>query len=326
MMRLPPFRYLAPRRVEEVVGILAAEGPEARIVAGGTDLYPNMKRRHQKASTLVALAGVEGLADVTAEADGTLTLGAGATLRSIERSPAAQAWAPALVEAVTTISTPILRNMGTIGGNVCLDTRCNYYNQTWEWRRAIDFCMKCDGTVCWVAPSSPRCWAVNSSDSVPVLIALGAVARLVGPEGTREVPVAGLFHDDGMAYLTKRPEEVLVALVVPPQGTARSTYRKVRRRGAFDFPVAGVAVRLQQEGDRVTEVAIVVNGVGSAPIRCTDAEALLVGEHLDAERIEAAAQAAWKPARPLDNTDHQHSWRKRMVRVEVRRALEALRR
>ena len=324
MMRLPPFRWHAPKDLAEVVRILAGEGPAARVVAGGTDLFPNMKRRHQKASTLVGLAGVEGFSGVTSTPEGDVVIGAGTTLRALERDAAAARLAPALVEAVATISTPVLRNMGTIGGNVCLDTRCNYYNQTWEWRRAIDFCMKCDGTTCWVAPSSPRCWAVNSSDGVPALIALGARARLVGPDGEREVPVGDLFRDDGIEYLSKRPDEVLASFIVPAQGDAVSTYRKVRRRGAFDFPVAGVAVRLRRDGDRVAEVAIVVNGVGSSPIRCTAAEELLVGEVPDADRIAAAAAAAWKPARPLDNTDHEHSWRKRMVRVETKRALEAL--
>jgi 4-hydroxybenzoyl-CoA reductase subunit beta len=325
MMRLPTtFRYVAPATVREAAKVLAAEGPSAMVVAGGTDLYPNMKRRHQTPATLVALRRLESLRGVRWSAGGEATFGAGTVLRAIERDERVKATLPALWTAVGSISTPILRNMGTIGGNVCLDTRCNYYDQTYEWRRAIDFCMKCEGDTCWVAPGSDRCLAVNSSDSVPVLIAMGATARLTGPEGEREIPVRDLFADDGIRYLTKRPDEVLTDVVVPPQGAARSAYRKLRRRGAFDFPVLAVAARVDKEGDRVKRADLVLNAVGSAPIVCTEAQDFLRGKRLDDETIAAAATLAHKPAKPLDNTDHVAAYRKRMVKVEVSRALASL--
>jgi 4-hydroxybenzoyl-CoA reductase subunit beta len=325
MMRLPPFRYLAPTSAAEVARVLAGEGPSAAVVAGGTDLYPNMKRRHQTPGTLVALRHVRDVRGLTWGRDGSAEIGAGEVLRHLERDPALQERLPALAQAIRSISTPILRNMGTLGGNVCLDTRCNYYNQTWEWRRAVDFCMKCDGTVCWVAPSSPRCWAVNSSDSVPVLIALGARARLTGPGGVREIPVASLFKNDGIDYLTKARDEVLTHLVVPPQERARSVYRKVRRRGAFDFPVLGAAVRVHMDGDRVSRADVVLNAIGSTPFVCTEAQLSLLGKALTDDVIAEAAEKASKVAKPLDNTDHLHSWRKKMVAVEVKRALLSLR-
>jgi 4-hydroxybenzoyl-CoA reductase subunit beta len=326
MMRLPTdFGYRAPTSVKEVVRVLAEEGPGASIVAGGTDLYPNMKRRHQTPKTLVSLRRVRGIAGVRFSGDGALSLGAATTLRTIERDARVRKRLPGLWTAVQSISTPILRNMGTIGGNVCLDTRCNYYDQSWEWRRAIDFCMKCDGETCWVAPGSDRCWAVNSSDSVPALIAMGATATLAGPDGERTVPVAGLFADDGIAFLTKAPGEVLTRIDVPPQGAARSAYRKVRRRGAFDFPVLGVAARVELEGGVVKDASIVLNAVGSAPVVCTEARQVVLGKALTDETIAAAAERAWKPAKPLDNTDHHHTWRKKMVKVEVTRALASLR-
>ena len=325
MMRLPPFRYHAPTSAEEVTKILREEGPTASIVAGGTDLYPNMKRRHQMPQTLVSLRHVGTTRGVQRADDGSITIGAGTVLRTLERDPHIVEHLPALQTAVESISTPVLRNMGTIGGNVCLDTRCNYYNQNYEWRRAINFCMKCEGDTCWVAPSSPRCWAVNSSDTVPVLIALGTKAHLQSADGTREVPVADLFRDDGIEYLAKKPDELLTQLVVPAQGHARSAYRKVRRRGAFDFPVAAVAVRVAMDGDVVTDASIVLNAVGSRPITCADAAKRLVGHPLDDDLIDEVARLAWKPAKPLDNTDHVHSWRKRMVKVEVARGLRALR-
>ncbi len=324
MMRLPPFRWVEPRTVAEAVEVLAGEGPSAALVAGGTDLLPNMKRRQQTPTVLVSLAKLPEIRGRTRADDGTWTLGAAETLRALERDARLASDLPALATSVRSISTPLLRNTGTIGGNVCLDTRCNYYDQSWEWRRAIDFCMKCEGETCWVAPSSPRCWAVNSSDSVPVLIALGARVRLEGPDGVREIPVHELFRDDGIAYLTKAPDEVLTTIEVPSQGDARSVYRKVRRRGSFDFPVAAVAVRLALDGDRVREARIVLNAVGSAPVRSRDAEALLLGARLDDGAIEEAAALAGRPAKPLDNTDHEHTWRKRRVRVEVKRALQGL--
>lgn len=324
MMRLPPFRYLAPTSAREVAQVLAAEGPSAMVVAGGTDLYPNMKRRHQVPQTVVALRRVADVRGVSVEADGSVVLGAAETLRSLERDERLVARLPALVDAVRSISTPLLRNMGTLGGNVCLDTRCNYYNQNYEWRRAIGFCMKCEGDTCWVAPSSSRCWAVNSSDSVPVLMALGARARLVGPGGLREIPVAALFRNDGIQYLTKARDEVLTHLVVPPQGGACSVYRKVRRRGAFDFPVLGAAVRVRMERGVVAAADVVLNAVGSAPVVAVEAQQALVGKALTPAAIVEASEKAAKLAKPLDNTDHLHTWRKKMVSVEVRRALTAL--
>ena len=325
MMRLPPFRYFAPDSAAEVAHVLREEGPTASIVAGGTDLYPNMKRRHQMPQTLVSLRNVHETRGIEARDDGSIVLGAGTALREIERHAAVVEHLPALQTAVESISTPVLRNMGTIGGNVCLDTRCNYYNQNYEWRRAINFCMKCDGDTCWVAPSSPRCWAVNSSDTVPVLIALDAQVQLLSADGVREVPVGALFVDDGIEYLDKRKDELLTRIVIPAQGGARSVYRKVRRRGAFDFPVAAVAVRIELDGDVVTRANIVLNAVGSTPVSCDDAAAKLIGHRLDDDRINEVAAIAWRPAKPLDNTDHLHSWRKRMVKVEVGRALRDLR-
>ena len=323
-MRLPPFRYLSPTSVAEAVLMLSSEGPGASVVAGGTDLYPNMKRRHQTPKTLVALRRVGELRGATALAGGAWRIGPAATLASLERDARLHAELPALWTAIRSISTPLLRNMGTIGGNVCLDTRCNYYDQNHEWRRAINFCMKCEGDTCWVAPSSDRCWAVNSSDTVPVLIALGARVRLASPRGARELDLAALFRDDGISYLTKERDEVLTDVLVPSQGAVRSHYGKLRRRGAFDFPVLGVATSVSFDGDRVASARLVLNGVGSSPIRAIEAEAALLGRRLDEDAIRAAAELAWKPAKPLDNTDFENAWRKKMVKVYVRDGLRAV--
>ncbi len=325
MMRLPPFRYHAPRDAAEAVRILQNEGPAAMVVAGGTDLFPNMKRRHQTPGALVALRRVEDLRGTTWHDDGTLRLGPAATLRSLERDGALRERLPALHAAIESISTPILRNMGTIGGNVCLDTRCNYYNQNEEWRRAIHNCLKCGGDTCWTAPGGDICWAVNSSDTVPVLMTMGARFRLLGPGGVRDVD-AGDFFDvtDGREWLRKKPDELLTDILVPPQDGSRSVYLKLRRRGAFDFPVLGVAARIEGNGE-VRRAHLVLNAVGPAPVRCIEAEQALAGGPLTDAAIARAVELAPTGAKPLDNTDHMPSWRKRMVKVFVRRALEALR-
>ncbi|HEU4438785.1 MAG TPA: FAD binding domain-containing protein, partial [Methylomirabilota bacterium] len=231
---------------------------------------------------------------------------------------------PALATAAGLVSTPQLRNVGTLGGNVCVDTRCNYYNQSYQWRKAVNFCMKKDGEICLVAPGSPRCWAVSSSDTAPVLWSLGASVRIAGLAGERSIPISSLYQDDGIQYLTKQPGEIVTEIVLPPAAGMRSAYRKLRRRGSFDFPVLGVAVALRMDGDRVAEARIVLGAVASLPREAPEAARLLVGERLTAEVIDRAAAAAYRPAKPLDNTDLTHPYRKKMTRVYVARALRSL--
>jgi len=215
--------------------------------------------------------------------------------------------------------------MGTLGGNLCLDTRCNYYDQTYEWRKAIDFCMKKDGHICWVAPSSPRCWAVSSSDVAPVAVAIGAEFLLVGPQGERVIPAGRFYHNDGINYLTKQPDEILAEVRLPAPDGWDAVYHKLRRRGSFDFPVLGVAAWVRREGGRVTDARIVLGGVASWPQEIPEAAAALRDGELGDDAIAAAAAAAYRPAKPLDNTDFDLSWRKQMTRVYVKAALEELR-
>jgi 4-hydroxybenzoyl-CoA reductase subunit beta len=252
------------------------------------------------------------------------------TLTQVTSDVAVRSRYPAVARAAELVSTPLLRNMGTLGGNLCLDTRCNYYDQSYEWRKAIDFCMKKDGKICWVAPSSPRCWAVSSTDVAPVMVALGAEYRLVGPKGERVAPAARFYHNDGIDYLTKQPDEILVDVRLPAPDGSDCVYHKLRRRGSFDFPVLGVAVWVKWgkgkgEKGRVTEARIVLGGVASCPQEVPAAGAALSGTALDDDAIAAAADAAYKPSKPMDNTDFDLSWRKQMTRVYVTRALEELR-
>jgi 4-hydroxybenzoyl-CoA reductase subunit beta len=324
MMRLPPFTYLAPRGVEEAARLLAEHGPAAMVVAGGTDLYPNMKRRQFEPTVLVGLRGIRDLGGVGGSAREGLVVGAGVSLTRVARHPEIAAHYPALARAAALVSTPQLRNMGTLGGNVCVDTRCNYYNQSYEWRRSIGFCLKKDGDVCLVAPGSPRCWAVSSSDTAPVLWSLGADVTLVGPAGARRLPVAALYRDDGIDYLRKAADEIVTEIRLPPVDGWRATYWKLRRRGAFDFPVLGVAAAVRLEGDVCREARIVLGAVASTPREAPQAAACLVGERLTPEVIARAADAAARPSKPLDNTDLVYHYRKRMTRVYVARALREL--
>jgi len=323
MMRLPPFRYVAPKTAAEAARILQGHGLEAMPVAGGTDLYPNMKRRQFEPKLLVGLRGLAGLSGVSA--NGGLRLGALTTLAEVAEHPGIQARWPAVARAAGLVSSPPLRNAGTIGGNLCVDTRCNYYNQSEFWRASVGFCMKKDGDTCLVAPGSDTCWALSSSDCAPVMIALDAEVTLVAPDGERRIPVSTLYGKDGIAYLAKKPEEILSEILVPDRSGWRMTYRKLRRRGSIDFPILGVAaaVRVGASG-AVEEARIVLGAVHVAPVEARDAQDFLRGRTLDAETIEVAAGIAAKPAKPLDNADLVYSWRKRMARIEVARALREL--
>ncbi len=316
MLRLPSFTYLQPSSTGEALTMMRDAGPTGAYVAGGTDLYPNMKRRHQEPRTVISLAQVLGKK--------TSGISAGMTLTALASDGRIRTEYPAVARAAELISTPLLRNMGTVGGNLCLDTRCNYYNQNYEWRKAIDFCMKKDGAICWVAPSSPRCWAVQSSDLAPVMVAIGAEYVLAGPGGERVVPAARFYHNDGINYLTKQPDEILLEIRLPPRNGWDATYWKLRRRGSFDFPVLGVAAWVKREGDVVVDARIVLGAVASHPQEVPEAAKALVGSRLDDETIRAAAEAAYKPSKPMDNTDFDLSWRKQMTFNYVKGALEEL--
>jgi 4-hydroxybenzoyl-CoA reductase subunit beta len=324
VIRLPYFRYRVPRTIGEAAKILAGEGPDAMPIAGGTDLLPNMKRRQQVPKTLVALRHVSELRGARDGSD--LALGAGLTLTDVVRHENVRKRYPGLWQAAAQVATPHLRNMGTLGGNLCLDTRCTYYDQTHEWRRAIGFCMKKDGETCWVAPSSSRCLAVSSTDTAPALTALGASVRLVSASGERELSLEELYANDGIDYITRRPDEILTEVRLGPADGWRSAYWKLRRRGSFDFPVLSVAAAARLAGDGTVERArIVLGAVSSRPLLCADASAFVEGKILADEVVTEAAGRAAKLAKPMDNTDFTLHWRKRVAAEFVSRALRELR-
>ena len=326
MMRLPKFAYLAPRTVADAVKMMGDAGVGGQFVAGGTDLYPNMKRRQQTPKTVISVARLAELNRIEGDGESGLRIGAGVSLTDLIEHPVVKRDYPAVAAAARTISTPVLRNMGTVGGNLLLDTRCNYYDQNFEWRKGVNFCLKKDGDVCWVAPGSQKCWAVQSADLVPLMVALGARVRLVSTLGERVIAAAALYQDDGINYLRKRHDELLADVQLPPTNGWRATYKKLRRRGAFDFPVLGVAVRLDVGRDGTVRAAkVILGGIAPAPVEVKDAEAALVGGALDGESMRRAAEACYVKARPLDNTDFVMNWRKQMTKPYVLRALEELR-
>ncbi len=325
MMRLPHFDFRTPRTMDEAVRILAGEGADAMPLAGGTDLLPNMKRRQQVPKTLVSLRHVEALREMETGPAGW-RLGACLTLSELVDHSPLRNGLTALWQAASQVATSQIRNQATLGGNICLDTRCNYYDQNHEWRKSIGFCLKKSGTTCWVAPASPKCMAVSSTDTAPALMALGARVRLVSGSGQREIPLADLYENDGIHYMKKGTDEILTEVLLDPLHGWKSTYWKLRRRGSFDFPVLSVAAAVRfSKDDIVEEARIVVGAAASRPLIAEQAERFLRGCYLNRETIAEAASLAAQVAKPLDNTDFDMSWRKKVTAQFVTYALREVR-
>jgi len=334
VLRLPRFQLAEPTTWTEAATLLREHGAAASdvargtpsvpvmLVAGGTDLFPNMKRRQFTPQILISLGRVKGAREISNGSG--LQISAGATLAEVAGHPTVIAKYTALSQAAGAVSTPQLRNMGTIGGNLCLDTRCNWYDQSLFWRTAEGYCMKTHPeVVCRVAPSSPRCLAVASADTVPALIALGAKVTVENASGRRELDLADLYREDGIRYMAIGRDDVVVSVTLPDATGWRSTYVKLRDRNSFDFPIAGVAAAVRLEGRTVTDARIAITGVASRPL-AIDAKAL-VGTKLEDDAIAAAADVVHKGSRPMDNTSGTISQRKRASRVFTERALRSLR-
>jgi 4-hydroxybenzoyl-CoA reductase subunit beta len=333
MMRLPKFEYRAARTVEEALDWMSAYAPAvdkdpealAMLMAGGTDVLPNMKHRIFMPRVVIGLRGVSALRGITWDPDRGLRIGAGVRLSEVAAAPLIRDHYPALAEAAASVSTPQLRQMGTIGGNLCLDTRCNYYNQSVFWRQAREYCLKKGSDICRVAPNGTGCYAVSSCDTAPVLIALGAQARVASRAGERVVPVRELYEDDGIHPVRLRDGEVLTEIRVPAlTGEWRSAYSKYRVRGSFDFPIASVAVAARFDAESCADARLVLQGVATAPVPVSEAERLLSGQRWTPELIDAAADIAYREAHPMDNTSGTIALRRRMIRAHTRRALAAL--
>jgi len=325
MMRLPLFEFRTPQTIAEAVRILDGEGPNTMPLAGGTDLLPNMKRRQQVPKTLMSLNHIDELHQAKLS-DSGVRLGACLTLSEIAANPRFRNGLTALAQAASFVATPQIRNMATLGGNLCLDTRCNYYDQNYEWRKAIGFCMKKDGETCWVAPSSSKCMAVSSTDTAPALMALDARVRLASSAGEREIRLSELYQNDGIHYIKRKPNELLTEVLVDSLHGWRSAYWKLRRRGSFDFPVLSVAAAAKMSASSVVEDArIVVGSVACLPLVAVEASNFLRNRPLNHDSIAQAAALAARIAKPLDNTDFDMTWRKRVTAEFVSYALRDLR-
>lgn len=320
MLPLPPFTLHRPTTLAEALSTLRSLGDEARVIAGGTDLLPNMKLGLDAPSHLVSLTGVPGLSGVRVGAS-SLSLGAMTTLDAIARDGDVRAHAAALAEAAASVGGPHHRRMGTLGGNLCLDTRCRYYNQSEFWRAALGFCLKRDGDTCHVVAGGRRCVAAASNDTAAALIALDAFVTLASPEGERVVAARDFYTADGARNNVRGAHELVVSVAVPRRDGRRSAYEKLRRRGAIDFPMLSVGARVDVREGRVEAIEVAVSALAARPRSVSRAEDLAVGLACGEVPVEAIAEAARRACNPLPNIEGEVLWRREMVAVLVRRAL-----
>ncbi len=326
MLRLPRFDAVAPRTIDEAVEALAQPG--ARLVAGGTDILPNLKHRLDRPEVLVSLSRVEGLAAINRDSD-VVRVGASITLTELSEHPVINELFPSLASAAGLVASPSIRNMATIGGNVHLDTRCRYVNQTEFWRSAIGGCLKAEGDVCHVVPGGKNCVAAMSSDTVPVLISLDARIALVSPRGEREVSLADYYNTDGVQHINKQADELMTELRIPlPAGPRRSTYAKWTVRKSIDFPLISVALRFDLDADSnaaTIKRARIVLGVLNAKPRLISDDKTIVGRVLnDASTTKAVCDLVYKRGKPLENVPYEAPYRRKMIPVYTRRAMQAL--
>lgn len=326
MMTLPKFQFLAPETLKEAVELLDKHSDEAKVIAGGTDLLVSMKQKLFTPNYLIGLDKLKELKNTEFSESEGLKIGAAVTLAEITSNKEIKEKFPVLALAAGKVATVTLRNKGTIGGNVLLDTRCYYYNQSFFWRKSLGYCMKKDGTICHVAPGSPRCRAIISTDIVPALITLNATVTFLSNKGDRTIPLNEFYNEDGMEWRRIQPDEILVSVNIPnsPKGF-KATYHKLRRRETIDYPMLGVAVSyVENENGEMENPRIVMTAIQSSPLEVPEASKILEGKKPTQELIAQASELAYKIAKPLDLTNAPPLYRKKMVRVFVKRALEEL--
>src|SRR5688572_3627966 len=324
MLRLHSYEFHRPRSLDAALELVAAHPDDAMLIAGGTDVMPNMKHRLFTPNHVIGIKGLPELRGIYTTPD-ELVIGASETLSDVAHNPLVRQHAPSLAQAAGSVAGPQLRNMGTIGGNICLDTRCTYYNQTFFWRDALGFCLKKDGTVCHVTKVGKKCVAAHSADTPPVLMTLNAVVELASPLGTRSVTVENFFIADGIWNTVRRRDEIVTRVRIPlPRPSVVTSFTKVRQRNSIDFPLLNIAVAADLESDVVRDMRIVISALGSRPRAVSGLDKAAIGQALTAETIDAAAERAFQQCHPLENIIVDPDWRREMVRVYVRRALRGL--
>ena len=323
-MSLPEFRLLRPRTVEEALGNLATHKGNIRVLAGGTDLIPSMRQKLFEPQYVLDLRGIRSLRGVRPQPDGEVEIGALTTLRAIERSDYLHEHYPVLTEASATVASPVLRNMGTIGGNICLDTRCLWYNQSLTWRKGCGFCIKKDGDLCHVAPGGTKCWAPFSGDTPPALLCLNAEVEIASADGTRRIALADFYTGLGDNYRKLQPHELVTRVFLPASSAGyRGVYRKLRVRGSIDYPLAGVAVVMKRSNGHVTDARIGITAVNPAPLLVKGATELLAGKAVDETLAETVGDLAARISKPLTTSALTPEYRREMIRVFTKRAILA---
>jgi 4-hydroxybenzoyl-CoA reductase subunit beta len=323
-MSLPAFKLLRPRSIVEAVGHLSKHGSNLQVLAGGTDLIPSMKQKLFTPDYVMDIRGIGEMQGIRVAPGAGAEIGALTPLSAIEDSELIRRDYRVLHEAVITVASPILRNMGTLGGNICLDTRCVWYNQSLQWRRSCGFCIKKDGDLCHVAPGGSRCWAAFSGDTPPALLCLNAEVEIVGPKGFRRVALKDLYSGVGEAHLKLDANEMLTRVFLPEESRGwRGAYLKLRVRGSIDYPLAGVAVAVKKNGGPVENARVAVTAVNPAPALVPGATHALVGKQIDEHVAMVVGELAAKTAKPLTTSALTPDYRREMVRVFAKRAVLA---
>lgn len=323
-MSLPQFRLLRPRTLNEALDHLVKHGAHIRVLAGGTDLIPSMRLKLFEPEYVLDLRGLDQLRGIRPQPDGGVEIGALTTIRAIERSDFLHQAYPVLTEAAATVASPVLRNMGTIGGNICLDTRCLWYNQSLTWRKGCGFCLKKDGDLCHVAPGGTKCWAAFSGDTPPALLCLNAEIEVASPQGTRRIPLAEFYTGLGDNYRKLSPHELVTRIFLPPSSAGYTgVYRKLRVRGSIDYPLAGVAVVLKRSNGHVEDARVGITAVNPAPLLVKGSAELLSRKLVDEELAAAMGDLAARTAKPLTTSALTPEYRREMIRVFTKRAVLA---
>jgi 4-hydroxybenzoyl-CoA reductase subunit beta len=310
--------------VEEAVGLLGQHVGNVRVLAGGTDLIPSMRQKLFEPEYVLDLGRVSAMRGIRSASDGGVEIGALTTLRAIERSEFLRQRYSVLTEAAATVASPVLRNMGTIGGNICLDTRCLWYNQSLTWRKGCGFCIKKDGDLCHVAPGGTKCWAVFSGDTPPALLCLDAEIEIASGAGVRRVLLNDFYTGLGDNYRRLQPNELVTRVFLPASAADyRGVYRKLRVRGSIDYPLAGVAVVMKRSNGHVADARIGITAVNPAPLLVKGASELLAEKAIDVELAEAAGDLAARISKPLTTSALTPEYRREMIRVFTKRAVLA---
>jgi 4-hydroxybenzoyl-CoA reductase subunit beta len=322
-LSLPQFKLLRPRTLEEAIGYLAKHSHNIRVLAGGTDLIPSMRQKLFEPEFVLDLRHIAELKGIRSDANGVM-IGALTPLSEIEHSALLRHDYPVLTEAVATVASPVLRNMGTIGGNICLDTRCLWYNQSLTWRKGCGFCIKKDGNLCHVAPGGAKCWAAFSGDTPPALLCLQAEIEIASPKGTRRLNLGDFYTGIGDDYRKLQPNEI-VTRVFLPRSTAgyRGVYRKLRIRGSIDYPLAGVAVAMKRSNGHIEDARVALTAVNPAPVLVKGATAFLAGKEPTEDTAAVVGDLAAKTAKPLTTSALTPEYRREMIRVFTKRAVLA---